>query len=60
MNPKIFRLIAIVLVVLALILLILDYLGMLTRSTYNIRTGLLVLALVALLLARWRARPKGA
>ena|GEM_PF-4667522 len=61
MNPKIFRLIAIVLVVLALILFFMDHLGMLRPSTYTLRTLLLVGALVALLLARWRgARQKGA
>jgi hypothetical protein len=61
MNPKILRLLAVILIVLALILFTMDYLGMITPSTYNIRTILLVLALVALLLARWRGtRQKGA
>jgi hypothetical protein len=61
MNPKILRIIAVVLVVISLILFFLDYLGMLTPSTYNLRTVLLAAALVALLLARFRgARQKGA
>jgi hypothetical protein len=61
MNPKILRIIAVVLVVISLILFFLDYLGMLTPSTYNVRTVLLAAALVALLLARFRgARQKGA
>jgi len=61
MRPTILRIIALVLVIVALILFILDYQGIVTPSTYNIRTVLLVVALIALLLARWKgARQKSA